>query len=96
MKTSRRTLLAGLAGLAAAPTAATTASASPAVDAGETTVAEQSFARMIAYWHRQSMGDDSIAAGSGRGTTSRNADHYVDAHWQNYVEAARAVLNARS
>jgi hypothetical protein len=50
---------------------------------------------MIAYWHRQAIGAGSSAA-VGRSIAARQADRYADAHWQNYVEAARAVLNARS
>ena len=81
MKTSRRILLAGLAGLAVAPTAL--AAATPALVADDTTVAEEHFARMIAAAHAPDV------------TCEHQAERYADAHWPEYVLAARAVLNAR-
>lgn len=82
MNTSRRILLTGLAGLAVASTAE--AVAAPLPVAGDTTVAEERFARMIAAAHAP----DGICA--------RQAERYADAHWPDYVEAARAVLGARA
>jgi hypothetical protein len=82
MKTSRRILLAGLAGLAVAPTAVVTAAPAPVTD--DTTVAEERFARMIAAAHAP----DS--------TCARQAERYADTHWQEYVAAARAVIDARA
>lgn len=81
MKTSRRTLLAGMAGLAAAPRAAAAFAPAPAADV---TVAEERFARMIA------------AAQTPDNACARQADRYADAHWRDYVAAARAVLKARA
>ena len=80
MKTSRRTLLAGLAGLAAVPGA----SAFPRSDATDMTVAEERFARMIAAAHAPGI------------TCTREVERYTEAHWRNYVGAARAVLDART
>ena len=82
MKTSRRSLLAGMAGLAAVPDAASALGPLSAV--GETTVAEERFARMIAAAQAPGVG------------CARAAEHYADLHWQDYVSAARAVLNARA
>ena len=80
MNTSRRILLAGLAGLAVAPTAV---AGTPVPAAGDITVAEERFARMIASAHAPDV------------TCARQAERYADAHWAEYVEAARAVLDAR-
>ncbi|MCK1361254.1 hypothetical protein [Bradyrhizobium sp. 199] len=82
MNMSRRILLTGLAGLAVAPTAAGAAPApAPAVD--DATVAEERFARMIAAAHAPDI------------SCGRQAERYADAHWPDYVTAARAVLDAR-
>lgn len=80
MKTSRRILLAGLAGLAVAPTAT---AAAPAPGLADATVAEERFARMIAAAHAPDV------------ACTRQAERYADAHWPDYVVAARAVLDAR-
>lgn len=81
MKTSRRILLAGLAGLAVAPTAVATAAPVLATD---TTVAEERFARMIAAAHAPDV------------ACAHQAERYADAHWPEYVVAARAVIDARA
>lgn len=81
MRTSRRILLTGLAGLAIAPTAAVAAAPHLATD--DTTVAEERFARMIAAAHAPDV------------SCARQAERYADAHWRDYVVAARAVLDAR-
>jgi hypothetical protein len=81
MDTSRRILLAGLAGLAVAPTAA---GAAPSTVADDVTVAEERFARMIAAAHAPDV------------TCVRQAERYADAHWPNYVAAARSVIAARA
>jgi hypothetical protein len=81
MKTSRRILLAGMAGLVAAPQAAT--AFGPASAADDMTVAEERFARMIAAAHAPDI------------ACAHQAERYAEAHWQEYVAAARAVLNAR-
>jgi hypothetical protein len=81
MDTSRRILLAGLAGLAVAPTAA---GAAPLAAADDVTVAEERFARMIAAAHAPDV------------TCARQAERYSDAHWPNYVAAARSVIAARA
>lgn len=80
MNTSRRILLAGMAGLAVAPAAM---AAAPAPAMADATVAEERFARMIAAAHAPD-----VACG-------RQAERYADAHWPDYVVAARAVLDAR-
>lgn len=81
MNASRRILLTGLAGLAVAPTAAAAAVRSPELD--EVTVAEERFARTIAAAHAPDTG------------CARQAERYAEAHWPDYVGAARAVINAR-
>ena len=80
MNTSRRILLAGLAGLAVAPAAT---SAATQREAGAT-VAEERFARMIAAAHAPDV------------SCGKQAEIYADAHWPDYVAAARAVLEARA
>lgn len=82
MKTSRRILLAGIAGFAVMPTAM--AAADPMVAPDDATVAEERFARMIAAAHAPDV------------TCAHQAERYADAHWQEYVVAARAVLDARA
>lgn len=82
MRTSRRILLTGLAGFAVAPTVVTAAVPSPAPD--DVTVAEERFARTIAAAHAPDV------------TCARQAGRYADAHWPEYVLAARAVLDARA
>jgi hypothetical protein len=81
MNTSRRILLTGLAGLAVAPTAVAAAVPSPAPLG--VTVAEERFARTIAAAHAPDI------------NCARQAEHYANAHWPEYVAAARAVLDAR-
>ncbi|WP_354036293.1 hypothetical protein [Bradyrhizobium sp. S3.2.6] len=81
MNTSRRILLAGMAGLAAAPTAVAAARA-PAI--GDATVAEERFARTIAAAHAPDI------------ACAHQAERYADAHWREYLVAARAVLDARA
>lgn len=81
MTTSRRILLTGLAGLAVAPAAV---AAAPSPVRGDTTVAEERFARMIAAAHAPDV------------TCAHQAERYADAHWPDYVTAARAVLDART
>lgn len=81
MNTSRRILLTGLAGLAVAPTAVV--AAIPTSTPDDVTVAEERFARTIAAAHAPDV------------TCARQAERYADAHWPEYVVAARAVLDAR-
>ncbi|MGL3105875.1 hypothetical protein [Bradyrhizobium sp. BR 1432] len=81
MKTSRRILLTGLAGLVVAPTAAVATAPQLATD--DATVAEERFARMIAAAHAPDL------------ACARQAERYADAHWPEYVTAARAVIGAR-
>lgn len=81
MDTSRRILLAGIAGLAVAPTAAS--AAVPSSEPGDVTVAEERFARTIAAAHAPDV------------SCARQAERYADAHWPEYVVAARAVIGAR-
>lgn len=80
MNTSRRILLAGMAGLAVAPAMA----AAPAPAMADATVAEERFARMIAAAHAPDV------------ACARQAERYADAHWPDYVVAAKAVLDARA
>lgn len=82
MDTSRRILLAGIAGLAVAPTAAS--AAVPSSAPGDVTVAEERFARTIAAAHAPDV------------SCARQAERYADAHWPDYVVAARAVIDARA
>jgi hypothetical protein len=82
MKTSRRTLLAGLAGLAATPGSAS--AFAPIPDTADMTVAEERFARMIAAAHAP------VIAGA------QAVERCAEAHWRDYVGAARAVLIARA
>lgn len=82
MDTSRRILLAGIAGLAVAPTAAS--AAVPSSAPGDATVAEERFARTIAAAHARDI------------TCAGQAERYADAHWPEYLAAARAVLDARA
>ena len=82
MQTSRRTLLAGLAGLAAAPAGAS--ALGPLAGAEDMTVAEERFARMIAAAHAPGI------------ACAREIERYAEAHWRDYVGAARAVLDART
>lgn len=81
MNTSRRILLTGLAGLAVAPSAV---AAAPMLAVSDATVAEERFARVIAAAHAPDV------------TCVRQAGCYADAHWPEYVAAARAVLDARA
>ena len=81
MNTSRRVLLTGLAGFAVAPSAF---AAVPRSAVGDATVAEERFARTIAAAHAPDV------------TCARQAARYADAHWREYVAAARAVLDARA
>jgi hypothetical protein len=71
-----------LAGLAGFAVAPTVAGAAPAAD--DVTVAEERFARMIAAAHAPDV------------TCVRQAERYADAHWPNYVAAARSVIAARA
>ena len=56
----------------------------PSAEPGDVTVAEERFARMIAAAHAPDV------------TCARQAERYADAHWLEYVVAARAVLGARA
>lgn len=93
--TSRRAIIAGLAGALAG--AAAPALAKTELD-GEITIAEEHFARMIAFWHLQGAAD---AKGTGpefadSDQSCLGSDGLVEAHWRSYVGAARAVLRARA
>jgi hypothetical protein len=80
METSRRFMLGAMAGFCAAPQAA--AAFGSGVDAGEMTVAEERYARLIAAAHAPTIG-------------AARAERYANMHWRDYVAAARAVLDAR-
>jgi hypothetical protein len=66
------------------------------------TIAEERLARLIAFWHGQRIvffreGRAMTVAGS-RGFSSgfaHETDRYVESHWREYVDAARAVMEAR-
>ena len=81
-KPSRRILLAGLAGLAVVPTEASAFAAPQAAE--DATVAEERFARMIAAAHAPDV------------KRAHRAERYADAHWREYIGAARAVIDARA
>lgn len=67
------------------------------------TIAEEHFARLIAYWHGQRLlyirpERGSVTVAGSRGYDSGWAwetDRYVNNHWQEYVSAARVVLAQR-
>ena len=82
MNTSRRILLAGMAGLVVAPAAVPALAVTQADN--HATVAEERFARLIAVAHAPDV------------TCANQAERYADAHWPEYVVAARAVLDARA
>jgi hypothetical protein len=69
-----------LAGLAGLAVAPTVVAATPTLAVDDATVAEERFARIIAVGHAPD---------------ARQAERYSDAHWPDYVAAARAVLDAR-
>ena len=71
-----------LTGLAGLAVAPTVLAAAPVV--GDATVAEERFARMIAAAHAPDV------------SCAHQAERYADAHWPDYVMAARAVLDARA
>jgi len=63
------------------------------------TIAEEHYARLIAAWHGQKMVVGSKTVAAIRGYDSGWAwetDRYVDAHWEEYLPAARAVIAERS
>lgn len=69
---------------------------------GDPTIAEERLARLMAFWHGQKIvfrrdGQTMTVAGS-RGFSSGYAyetGRYVESHWREYVEAARAVMEIR-
>lgn len=63
----------------------------------EPTIAQEHFARMIAFWHGATMvqGNKTMAAVHGFGSWGRSPDLYADQHWREYVPAAQAVLDER-
>lgn len=71
----------------------------------EPTVAEETFAKMIAFWHGQKPShrnsDGVLVTVATRGLReprgwAHETDTYVEKHWREYIDAARAVLEARS
>lgn len=68
------------------------------------TIAEEHFARLIAFWHgqqplyREPGGKLITVANSagGRIGWAYEVDRYVDQHWQEYIAAAHAILTAQS
>lgn len=69
----------------------------------EVTIAEERYARMIAYYHvakivycKPSEGSVTVAAMRGYDSGwAYETDRYVDHHWEEYLLAARAVLEFR-
>jgi hypothetical protein len=68
----------------------------------EPTIAEEYFARLIAFWHGQRLvcftrdGAKTVAALRGYDSGwAWETDRYVDAHWREYVPAAQAVIRDR-
>lgn len=69
------------------------------------TIAEEHFARLIAFWHgqqplyRRPGGEGLVTVANSRGTGtgwSYEVDRYVEAHWKEYVAAAKAMISQRS
>jgi hypothetical protein len=63
------------------------------------TIAEEHFAKLIAFWHGQKIvvcgrnGNKTVAALRGYDSGwSWELDKYVDAHWHEYVPAAKAII----
>ena len=65
------------------------------------TIAEEHFARLIAMWHGQKVlyyKNGAVTVAASRGFDSGwgwELDRYVDRHWQEYLPAAKAVIDAR-
>jgi hypothetical protein len=67
------------------------------------TIAEERIAKLIAQWHGQKIvfhtrqgGNVTVAATRGFDSGwSWETDRYVEAHWNEYVPAARALLELR-
>lgn len=71
----------------------------------EPTIAEERIARLMAHWHgqkplyRDPKSGTLMTVANMRGTKTgwaHEVDTYVERHWREYVDAARAVLEARS
>lgn len=70
----------------------------------EPTIAEETFAKLIAYWHGQKplyrKDGETVTVANQRGCAwgwdGAHLERYVERHWHEYVDAARAVLEARS
>jgi len=64
------------------------------------TIAEERYARLIAMWHGQkivyhsrSAGNVTVAAMRGFNSGwARELDRYVESHWQEYIPAAKAII----
>lgn len=61
----------------------------------EPTVAEEHYARLIAFWHGATMvvNNQTKAARAGYGSFGDSPGRYADGHWQEYLGAARAVIS---
>lgn len=67
------------------------------------TIAETHFAKLIAMWHGQKViyvrpGGEKITVAASRGYSSGwswELDRYADNHWEEYLPAARAVIEQR-
>lgn len=67
------------------------------------TIAEEHFARLMAFWHGQKVlfyksGEGAKTVAAMRGYDSGwgwETDRYVDKHWQEYVPAARAIIDSQ-
>lgn len=65
------------------------------------TIAEEHFAKLIAFWHGQKLirtingSNHTVAAIYGYGQWSDAYERYANAHWGEYISAARAVIEQR-
>ncbi len=62
------------------------------------TVAEEHYAKLIAFWHGATMvvGNQTQASLQGYGQWSSSPERYMYAHWQEYLGAAMAMIEQRS
>jgi hypothetical protein len=69
----------------------------------EPTIAEETIARQIAFWHgskvlfyKSGEGAKTVAATRGFDSGwSWETDRYVDRHWREYVPAAKSIIESR-
>ena len=65
--------------------------------APDPTVAEEHFARLIAFWHGAKMvvNNKAYAELCGYGSFGNAAERYSQGHWQEYLGAAKAIIEIR-